>query len=409
MRGGGQLCTILACLSFAVALSWRGAADVPPPKVVWLKFAPCSVLAHLSPAVERAVELELREEGVQVTSSVRPTRSTDSASPPVELELEFDCAPKPKKAQIRFFDPRLAPASRSVDLSDLGEKAKPRALALVVAELARSLWSRPSGPSTLGGGASSLGSAQAALPDLVERGLAAPTNSAAVNSPSGITPPSLPPAFAPPQSVPVESPKLRARRPLFFVGQGIGRGYLSRLTLLSGAELGAGTGRMRVGIEALGWSTQDPLGKIGVTIVAATGSAALFSLLPSRQWGVVEGRGALGMISVTGNPAPPLPGGDAPLAKSSIATYGELGVSFRAELPVSRRTSLEGLIDGGYAVGLVAKADERLVANIGGPWLGLRLGVMLDVSHVPSSIVMPGRAQRRNSLPVPPASVDRLQ
>jgi hypothetical protein len=290
----------------------------------------------------------------------------DAAGPPppasVRVSLMIDpCDASPERLLVTVDDPaRGRLVNRQVSLADVSPVARPRALALAVAELVRpGGWLIPQ-PETAGS------HDVAATAPAVSRATATPAR----------------PALTPlaPLVVSVQMPAARrASASTSARGDFVLRRYPSRQTTLYGGELSLRRAGRRLQSEAeLGAMAGDRTTAFGqVAFRAATAGGEIGVRLVAGAFDTTLGvRGELGWAWIQGTPA------DVQVrAGSGSALLGSLGVRAAVQIPAARWFGAELIAEAGDAVrGVDGRVNGQPVAGATGAYLLVGLGASLSVS-----------------------------
>ncbi|WP_394845715.1 hypothetical protein LZC95_52885 [Pendulispora brunnea] len=229
-------------------------------------------------------------------------------------------------------------AVRRMDIGDLPAGARPRGIAVVAAELVRSARSSPAPP--------------------------VPPPKPEEPPPPSPLPPAPPPAKvdAPPRTRAVTW-DLRAAAE--------GRVFLAKPTALFGASLGGRFHRVRGALGLLRGAADDRLGRTDLTLVYGSLGFEVWRLSAGRFEFVAVPRAGAGVIAADATANARSTG------QSSREPYldGALGLEARVRIGDVAWATFDA--DAGYARGLVATADQRVVARPDGFFVGLRAGIAI--------------------------------
>lgn len=356
----------LAVLVFAARglLSPAAAAQSKPtaPERVGIVVPDCPLEPFPFAASIAALRVELALEGVSLLEQLR------EEPPPgaVFLTISARCEDHASKVLIQVVDPRTAGASRETDLSDVPEEHRPRALALVAAELARSVWARP--PATgeapeepVAAGSEAEGAPPGPRPP-PGTSSSAPTRRLAV-------PRTAPASLSSNASRPVNAP---SERPAWWgTATAAGRLFGRRTTPLGGLRIELGWWRLRGSVSGLAGARGEELGS--VTLAVFAGALGLDVLRHERRRAVVRAgpRAGLG-VTMAGARADGLS-----RAGKAAEPYGDWAISGAVDALLSPRLFATIEVEGGAARGLEVYADARRLAVVGGPFVGAYLGLGL--------------------------------
>ncbi|MBN2196658.1 MAG: hypothetical protein JW751_27850 [Polyangiaceae bacterium] len=369
-RGPGLgRCLRAALATLALAGGARAQSKPLAPDAVSVVFPDCPVEPFPYDASLASLRVELALEGVERVERARGDADPEGA----RIQVFADCGGEASAILVVVVDPRTSGASRRTDLAGVPAAHRPRALALVAAELARSVWTRPPSladppttPPPAAGRSSEPNPSRPAPADTRSE----PTTRAAGAEAVGSEGRSRPRPRPQPQS------RSRARaergpRPWWIAPSLAGRLFVPESTLLGGAGLKLGWWRLRAGVDGLGGSRPDDLGSVTFGLVA--GSVG-FDLLTheGRATRVRAGpRAALGLaLSEAHAPAPAIAG-------NAREAYYDFALALGAELRLARHLTGQLGLEGGAARGLEIYADERRLAVIGGGFVGAQLGIGL--------------------------------
>jgi hypothetical protein len=265
-----------------------------------------------------------------------------------------------------------------MEFDDLPASARPRAIALGLAELLRGAWpwlATPEPPrvSVLDEAHSAAVSEPSPLVEPSPSGVAQPEPS----EPSVATPPPDPErllaSLSPPLPQPPSPAETPARSPNLHVG-GKALRFLDAGDLVWGGQALGEYGRWSLGAQLLTGSTSTPRGDIALRVL--TGSLGFTALeLSSEPLEFRSGvRLAVGRASADGTPL-----GSGVKGAQGAAPYLGAMLSAGSRWWFSKAWSCTLEAEGGYASGLVATVDGRAAASLAG-WLG---GLSVGVSFAP--------------------------
>jgi len=315
-----------------------------------------------------ALRVELLLEGVARVERV----SAEAGARDARIVILTDCGGEVSAVVVEVVDPRASGALRRTDLADVPPPHRPRAVALVAAELARSVWTRPP----------SRGEAAAAGTD-AGRGETPAEPSAEPARPA--TPLATPPAPPAPPGAPepvgadsrdatgdgVTSAASPARHRLTASPAVVGRLFLSEPTALAGLGARLGWGRWSAGVDGLAGQREDALGSVTFGVIAGTIGVDL--LRHEGELGALRAgaRAAAGIATAAAHASD-----DAHDAAAREA-YLDLALELGAAARLSRQASATLTLEGGAARALEIYADERRIGVVGGPFVGARVGLKI--------------------------------
>jgi hypothetical protein len=353
----------LAALATFLLLSHAGPARAEAPAAVRLVLPACNGAAFDQDSFARTVEIELRADGVErvdlALEEAPPPPvplAAQQGAPPVAGDVlatitirAVPCSPEARDVEISIDDAATSKmVRRRLSLEDVSRPARPRALALALAELLRASWTELRIPEAA--------KPAVVIPASVRLALFAP-------------PPPAPPSPAP---APKEAPSVVGLRAALAT-----RLFPAYGSALLGADVGASLGsaeriplRLRVDAALLFGTSYDPLGTISSQLFAG-GVAAVFA----HRSGPLEveigprleaGYGRLaGSATVAGVRA--TSGGGAVVDLSgTLDLRMALGRSFWASLAVDV---------GGVLQSVGATTSSGREAGFGGPMAGASIGV----------------------------------
>jgi len=324
---------------------------------------------------------ELRDDGIERADS-GSMESGRAEGPQAYLRLTLPCEPDVRAVTLRVEDPvSLRAVERRMEFDDLPASAKPRALALGLAELLRASWPwlLTLEPPLVSVPEGTLPAALAQPPGPVEpSSVQEPVETSPVAPEQALTPPTLDPgklvsALPPPsghETPPVEhvypSPSMQlSGKALWFLDQ--------RSRVWGGQVLGE-YGRWSLGAQLFTNSEANTRGEIDLKLVTGTLGFTLLDL----SFGSVELRSgaslAAGRASVSGTPV-----GASVKGAEAAAPYGAAMLSAKMRWWFSNAWACSVEAEAGHAVGLIATVDGQAAASLAG-WLG---GLSLGVSFAP--------------------------
>jgi hypothetical protein len=378
-----QLVVLVLLGGMAARAEAPGPAPVPRGMPTWVRL----LLPECpTPPVDARILLEilgteLRDDGIQRADS-GSMESGQAEEPQAYLRLTLPCEADVREVTLRVEDPvSLKAVERRMEFDDLPASAKPRALALGLAELLRASWpwlvmlepplvSVPEG---------SLPAALAEPPGPVESALMQePVETSPVAPEQALTPPVLDPGklvagLSPPsghEAPPLEqvypSPSMQlSGKTLWFLDQ--------RSRVWGGQVLGE-YGRWSLGAQLLASSVANTRGEIGLKLVTGTLGFTLLDL----SFGSIELQSgaslAAGRASISGTPL-----GAGVKGAQGVAPYGAAMLSAKVRWWFSNAWACTVEAEAGHAVGLMATVDGQATASLAG-WLG---GLSLGVSFAP--------------------------
>lgn len=344
-----------AVIAALLAVTAAGAQQKPvAPASVGVVFPDCPREPFPYEASLAALRVELALEGVERVERLPDGLSAEGA----RIVIRADCVEAVSAVVVEVVDPRVSGALRRTDLAEVPPPHRPRAVALVAAELARSVWTRPPGD----GAAAAIEPApkaaappaDSALPAAAPPVQALPAPAGAAATPAGATPPPAP-----------------ARHRLTITPALLGRLYLPESTTLVGLGARVGWQRLWAGADGLVGSRDDALGRVTFGVVAGAVGADLL-----RHRGVLGAlsagpRAAAGVAVATARASDDARDG------AARETYVDLALELRGAARLSPSVAGNLSLEGGAARGLEIYADERRVGVVGGGFLGARLGVVI--------------------------------
>jgi hypothetical protein len=325
-------------------------------------------------AVLSALRIELVQEGVVALRRVTEPEGSEQA----RIELVAACQPTLSSLLIRIYTPNEPTAVRAMDISDLPLALRPRGVALATAELARSVWLRPTGPAAAPGHPSRV-EYPTERPSLPTAGVVpSPSSSGALLT----GPVASPPAKARPDLSPVprqaitqpygQGPGTSAASPVLDLAGCLGmRVYFPDATALFGPRLSLRFRRLRVGVDAAAGRRVDPLGE--VSLFTVTGLVGLDAWThTASDWRLRVGpRASAGLAMASADAW----GG--PHTATARETYLDAALEAGAEAWIAARWAAFTDLEVGRAQGLTVNADQRPAGSIGGWLLGVRFGVSI--------------------------------
>jgi hypothetical protein len=317
---------------------------------------------------------ELRDDGVQRIDSGRVAPG-QGEPPQAYLRLALPCEPDFREATLRAEDPvSLKAVERRMEFDDLPPSAKPRAVALGLAELLRGSWPwlamlEPPLVSVPAGAPMAVLSEP---PEPTEPSSSTPDEAA--DAPSSSEPPGmqLPPdpgkllASLSPPSPPPSSPWVQlGGKALWFFDLG---------NPVWGGQVLAEHGRWSLGAQLLTGSASSPRGEIALRLVSGTLGFTVLEL-SSESIELRSGVSlAVGRASVGGTPL-----GSSVKGARGAAPYLGAMLSARTRWWFSSAWACTVEAEAGRASGIVATVDGQEAASLAG-WLG---GLSLGLSFAP--------------------------
>jgi len=344
-----------AAITALLAVTAAGAQQKPlAPTTVGVVFPDCPREPFPYEASLAALRVELALEGVERVERLPVGFGADGA----RIVIHADCVEAASAVTVEVVDPRVSGALRRTDLTEVPPPHRPRAVALVAAELGRSVWTRPP-KSTDAAAETALGEAAPS---------ANPTPPAAAPAPRAF--PS--PASAASASVTTTRRSAPARPRLTITPALVGRLYLPASTALVGPGARVGWQRLWAGAEGLAGPRDDALGRVTFGVVAGAVGADL-----------LRHRGELGALhagprATAGVALAAARASDDARAGAAREAYVDLALALRGAVQLTPAVAGSLALEGGAARGLEIYADERRVGVVGGGFLGARLGVTLE-------------------------------
>ena len=288
------------------------------------------------------------------------TRSPPVGSVLVGLVID-PCDASPERLVVTVDDPaRDRSVNRRVLLADVAPVARPRALALAVAELVRL------GPSADAAGSEEIA---ATAPQAGPGPGSAARTGATVAAAAMLT-----------RTTPATQMPRGRRADTSARGDFVVRRYPSRQTTLYGGELSLRrAGRRLVGSAGLGAMAGDratAFGQVGFRAATAAGQIGVRLVAGGFDTDLAV-RGELGWAWIQGTPA------DAQVrAGSGSALLGGVGVRAAVQLPAERRLRTQLTVEAGHAVrGVDGRVNGQSVAGAAGAYLLFGLGVGLGLAN----------------------------
>jgi hypothetical protein len=349
----------LALAVLAAAAGVRSQPRPPAPGEVGIAFPPCAREPFSFATAMAAMQTELRHEGVQRVSRL----SAPGSSAQAWIEILVECSSEATSLVIRVRDPRTTEAARTMELSDLPVPLRPRSVALVAAELARSVWARPPAAS---GATPDASGAEGPLPSATFPPVPAPAPTVSsesvadrakpVASGSGGRPPR-------PSASPAEVARSAGPEWLGSVGT---RVFYPDVTLLTGARAGLRYRRLRTGLEGLVGARHDVLGD--VTLGSLAGWVGVDALaFRSRRATARAGPRVSAGLALAGARAQGQ-------SRAVYEPYLDAAVEAGTELRLNAGWAIGIELEAGYARGLRVTADQRPTGTVGGWLFGARVG-----------------------------------
>jgi hypothetical protein len=317
----GAYFRVSVCVSFTLGV---GTVHAEPPVRVWLSGACLPPDVSLD-EVRRILEAELAPSVVSISPEGGAAKSENEAV--VELD---DCTDEPPGAHATFVWHGVK-SDRRVELVDTSPDARPRVLALALAEGIRNQTESPK-PATDG-----------------ER-----------HEPL----PSAPAAPVPHRRPAVEETPTKGSLRLRAAAHGR---YVTRTnTLLAGPEIGVVSPRWSAGVVAFGTQRSSTLGDARLFVFAATGAADLitfggtFALRTALELGAAVGAGT---------------GYSAVSSFTVWAPHAAVALGFGGAIFVHEAWRIHAFAGGGYATSLTAQGNGNDLASAGGAFVDASLGV----------------------------------
>jgi hypothetical protein len=353
---------ILASLSIAtVPALARGAPGGAPGREPIVVLTPtCGAAPAFFRSFVESLRVELAAQAPECCEIWDAARPPPPASVRVVLLID-PCDASPERLLVTVDDPaRGRSVNRRVLLADVAPVARPRALALAVAELIRL---GPPPPDVAG---------------------PAPVTVTPVTPPATVTPIAAEAAAGPPAATLTRPPAAPAPTPaarranIAARGDFIVRNYPARETTLYGAELSVRrTGRRLLGGVGLGGMGGDRGTAFGtVAFRAATAAGQIGVRLVTGAFDADLGvHGELGWAWIQGTPA------NAQVrAGSGSALLGNLGLRAAVQVPAERRLRAQLTVEAGQAVrGVDGRVNGQPVAGATGAYLLVGIGVGLGL------------------------------
>ena len=344
-------------LSVGLALSVASRAAADEPAVLRVVMPSCDAAAFDVDLFGKLITLELHSDGVERVDLVVERPAMDAASPGAVATITLGASPC--TAEAREIDVVIVDeltrktVERRLTVVDLAPGARPRVIALSVAELLRASWSELRMPDAPKGFPVPTAVRLASM-DLEHR------RSAPV-----LVPPLPPPSTPPPSPMWHAGAALEAR---FFPTYG--STVLGPDVVLSIGSADRVPLRLRLDAEALFGTSYDPLGSISVKLVAFGAAVVLahhtgpidVEVGPRLEigWGAASGNAA-STTTISGSGSTAIVDASAVLALR-VALFDAYWASFASDF-------------GGVLHGLDAQADARKAAGFGGPIAGAAIGL----------------------------------
>ncbi len=361
-RRPGPARSLRVVIAALLTVATAGAQPKPlVPERVDVVFPDCPREPFPYEAVLAALRVELALEGVARVNRLPSGDGADGA----RIVLLADCGGEVNAVVVEVVDPRTSGALRRTDLADVPPPHRPRAVALVAAELARSVWTRPQRRVEVDTAAVVMDGA--ALPDeprAEPARPAAPLPTRTDPGPDGSGARDADGTGEAPAAVPL-------RDSLTLAPALVGRLFLSEPTALAGLGARLGWRRMFAGADGLAGRRDDPLGSVTFGVVA--GVIGLDLLRREGEWVALRAgpRAAAGVATAAAR------AGDAARDATAREAYLDLAVEIGATARLSPHAAATLALEGGAARGLEIYADERRLDLIGGSFVGTRVGLEL--------------------------------
>jgi hypothetical protein len=347
-------CSIRPSLGSALAITLAASATAQAqlPSVVELGVRTCE--SAEAARVEELVRVEMRADGIEEVRAISETEVPALARIAVE---PADCDAQPGAYRIAIDDVATHKrVERSVSLADVDEDARPRALALAIAELLRASWAEL---------------AYVEPPPAMPRRI---LETVRLRDPPSEDAREL----TIPEEVPVEEPARETPRVLFDTGALV-RVFPGARSALLGGRLAASIAivprlRLEVGGEGGAGQSLDRLGRVDLWYAAgALGLGVDVEMHPLLF--VASVRTALGYGGASGDaydPSTLIGDGGAFIMFVSASLLGYLEI-------VPHVHAVFGIELGATAAYMDAIADGTAIAGIRGPMLAASLGVALSI------------------------------
>jgi hypothetical protein len=339
-------------LFVVVLLGASGTAHAQLPSVVELGVRTCA--SEEAARVEELVRVEMRADGIAEVRAIAETEAPALARIAVE---PTDCEAEPGVYRIAIDDVATRKrVERNVSLADVEDDARPRALALAIAELLRASWAEL---------------AYVEPPPAIPRRI---VETVRLRDPPSEDAREL----TVPAEVPVEEPARETAR--FLIDSGaLVRAFPGARSALLGGRLAASIAivprlRLELGGEGGAGQSLDRLGRVDLWYAA--GALALGVDLDVHPLLFVASiRTALGYGGTSGDAYDPSTrtgdgGAFVMFVGASLVGYLEI---------VPHLHGVFGIEVGAAAVGIDAIADGRAIAGIRGPMLAASLGLALSI------------------------------
>jgi hypothetical protein len=345
----------------ATPLAAKGAGVAPR---VALFLPACAARPGLDAEFESALALELSSAGISVVDI-----ETGFGAQDILLEVQQLCEPHASSALLRVVY-RGTRRERQLSLGDVPESHRVRGVALAAAELVEGALEEPSASSEA---AFSLDEEEPHSPPAAVAPAPSTASTAEAAAPRPVT---LVPAPRRAASDDAGVAKVgRSRESSSSLGIGPEVRAFAGGAFLWGAYARFAVARFAFGARALHGGATSPLGEVSATLIHATAALRFHEWRLGEHSAFAWGpRLGLGVVSVTGTPAAfDITGFVERGPYVDAAVSAELGVT------VARWLRLDGALELGLAYGLVAQAGGTPVAEYGGPFVGVSVGVAFEL------------------------------